>query len=803
MFLHYLKIAFRHLIRNKVYALISIMGLAIGISSCILIFIYVQDELNFDNYHKDKDLIYRISSKLDFNGEVDAAVSSFALAPTLVKDFPEIDQATRFSPMGNNTEVRIKDQIFKEANFWLSDSTLFDVFTYQSIAGSLKNALVAPNSIVLTRSIALKYFERTDCVGEQVKINNQFFTVKAIIEDIPENSEIKATAFASFSTLPRQAVSTFNQDWFRISFFTFLKFREKPNVDEFEEKLKIFEEKYVQPWAKQNDVVAKVTYTITSLEDLHFDRSKNYDLPKGNISYIYVFSLLALFILIIASINYINLSLAQGSKRAKEIGIRKSLGAQKGELMKQFLGESVLLAIVAGIIALCLVEVFLDSFNQLANKSFDSGIIFSPPILYALIGIIFIISFFGGGYPALVLSSFNPVKILKGSIPNTGKIGGLKKGLILVQFIFSIFMITGTILINSQMDYLKNINLGFDQENLISINLPSDTSVLKKVKPWIDELRNNTQIKALSTSSLPSGNSSSEILFRIEQEKKLVEKTVKVLFVDEDFLKVLGIKLKEGRNFSKEIQTDQQQAFIINEEAAKQYGWHDQALNKRLQWGLLPNGQATNDGKVVGVVSNFNFMSLHNKLEPLVLAYNPNGNNTLSIRLTSGDYISTISSLEDRWKKIAPLYPFACTFMDENLQQNYRDETRMHKIFSYFAIISVVIASLGLFALVSFTIESKVKEIGVRKVLGASVFQILWILVKDFFTLLAIAFVITTPINIYLMNKWLEGFAYHVGLNPISFIQSILITTSLASITISYHTLVIQKTDPVKALRYE
>lgn len=800
---NFFKITFRNLIRNKVYTSISVVGLALGISSCILIFLYVFDELSYDNYHEKGDRIYRLNIISHFQGDMVTALTNFGAGPTILQDYPEVENFVRFRTTGSQINLSVDNKVYNEANVWLTDSTIFDVFTYDVLEGDSKNALTSSGKIVLTQTLKTKYFGDESALGKEIKVNNTMVTVSAVIADPPKNSDMKISALLPMAALPQGAQDAFNQDWFRIGFYTFLLFHETPSQAQFEQKLIDFEKKYVQPWAAENDLVVSQEYHIAPLKEVHFAEGLDFDLPKGNKNYILIFSLLAVFILIIASINYINLSLAQSVKRAKEVGVRKTLGANQGELLIQFLGESLVITLIAIFIGLSFTELMLGSFNDVTSKSFSMLSIFEPQMLLSILIVICVIGLIAGSYPAFVLSRFSPVKVLKGILPRNSGGGMLQKSLILIQFIFSLFMITGTVLIHDQIDFLRNMNLGFDKENVMVISLPADTNVGKRVAPWVDELRMTSGIKSVAHTSVPAGTSSGELMFRIEQQELMKEQNIKCFFADEHFIDVLGLELTQGRNFDPDISTDQTQAFIINEQAAKVFGWNEDAIGKRMQWGLMADGQATNDGVVVGVVNNFNFLSLHKPLEPFVLCFNPDGNNMLTVRLESGDYINTISQMESEWTGIAPNHDFSFNFLDDLLDQNYQQEKTTQKIFTYFSIISILIASLGLFALVSFSIQARIKEIGIRKVLGASVLNLGWILVKDFFLLIVVAFVITAPVCNYLMGRWLEEFAYTVPFNAINYLLALLLAVALSAITISYHIFKISKSDPINALRYE
>ncbi|MEZ4722781.1 MAG: FtsX-like permease family protein [Flavobacteriales bacterium] len=803
MIQNFLKITLRNLARNRSYAFISVFGLALGISSCLLIFMYVFDELSYDNYHEKGDRIYRLSIVNNFQGQMVTALSNYGAGPTLTNDYPEVENYVRFRGGNGEVQLMIDDKVFPETNIWLTDSTVFDVMSYNLLVGEKRTALVAPQTIVLTQSLKEKLFGSEDALGKQVKVNNTMATVTGVMADLPKNSDMPINGLLSMTTMPEQARATFLQDWFRIGFYTFILFDQKPDVSDFETKLKAFEEKYVQPWAEENQIVAGQEYKITPIEEVHFVQGLDFDLPKGNISYIWTFSLLAIFILIMASINYINLSLAQGAKRAKEVGVRKTLGAMKGDLMTQFLGESLLITVIAAVLGLAITELLMNTFNDVTGKTFTIAEVFNPTMMFTLIGIILLVGLLAGSYPALILSSFKPVRVLKGVIPNEGGVGTLQKSLILIQFVFSLFMITGTILIGDQMEFMRTMNLGFDRENVMIISLPADTNVGKRMPAWIEQLENSEGVVAVAHTNVPTGGGTAELMFRVERDGVLTEQNIKCFFADEHFVEVLGLDMLQGRNFNAEIATDETQAFIINDYAAKAFGWGDDALDKRMQWGLMANGQATNDGKVIGVMNNFHFLSLHKPMEPFVLCFNPGGMNMLTVRLAAGDFTKTIAAMEEEWNELAPNHEFNFNFLDELLDQNYQQEQSMGKLFNYFAVISVLIAALGLFALLSFSIQNRIKEIGIRKVLGASVANISWILVRDFFYLLLAAFALTTPVCIWLMNRWLEDFAYDTPLHPMSFVLALLLAIALAGITISYHVFRISKSDPINALRYE
>ncbi|MDX1446758.1 ABC transporter permease [Lishizhenia sp.] len=799
-----LKVLWRNLLGNKVYTFLNVIGLAVGIAASTLIGLYVIDEVSYDAYHEKKDRIYRLTTNLDLSGAMQAAVTNLAVGPTLKRDYPIVENYVRFFGGNGEVELMVDNTVYKTNNIRFTDSTLFDVFTYQFIQGDSKDALTAPNTVVLTESLAKKVFGTTDVVNKQLKMNNSMLRVTGVIEDVKPNSEIQFKAVVSMNTLPQQTRDVFNQDWFRIGAFTFILMKEHIDPYDFEDELDEVNEKYVLPWGQANGSEASHDYMLTELKDVHFDNRHEYDLPKGKKSTLYIFILLGFFLLLIASFNFINLSLAQQRKRAKEVGVRKTLGASKQSIMRQFILESCLLTFVAMLFGLMLTEIFLEQFNQVSGKNIAAIDVFTPQVLLIEIGIFAFIAILSGAYPAFILSNLKPTTVLKGTQQKEGSVGMFRKLLIGLQFLFSIFMITGSLLVGDQLEYIRAKNLGFDKENLVTVNLPSDTTARKNATPWLDLLKNDDRIKSHSRSNLPTG-SSPEIMFRIEEEGKLKERTVKCLFVDEYFAEVLGLKVTQGRFFSPEFPTDAQQGFIVNQTAVEQFGWEDNPLNKRIQWGLLADGQAENDGRVVGVIEDFNFQSLHNKLEPLILLYNPilEGGTTVSIRLKEGDYTTTLNYLEEEWDKAVETHAFDLSFYDRDIAENYTDETKLFTIFMFFSAVSIVLASFGLFSILSYSIQARSKEIGIRKVLGASDVQVMWIIAKDFVWLMLGAFLVATPIVYYLWSGWLDEFAYHTHLQLGSLILSLVIALLLVVVTVIYHGVKVSKTNPIESIRIE
>ncbi|MFY0674612.1 MAG: ABC transporter permease [Bacteroidia bacterium] len=797
-----LKLAIRQIIRNKLYATISIIGLAVGIAACLLISLNVFHELSFDQFHQKKDRIYRVNTELDFNGVIKAGLSSLSVGPTLKNDYPEIESFCRFRTTPGAT-IRYEDQAFDEINIGQTDSTIFQVFDFELLSGDKNTVLNGPNSIVISEEVAERIFGTDDPMNKTLKVGQSDFLITGVMENKPTNTEFIADVYIRLHQTTLPGWEAFMMDWFRIGFYTFVEFKEPIEISEFESKMVEFENKYVQPWATRAGLTSHIIYSLTRLQDLHFDTSKEYDTPKANPTYLVIFSVLAIFILLIASINFINLTLAQSSKRAKEVGVRKTLGVNKGQLVQQFLSESFLITIISLILGLGLIEVFLQPFNVLTAKTFNMNDVFSPLVIGTMIGLTLLIGIGAGSYPAMVMSKFEPQKVLKGNVPKSGGIGALRKLLILLQFAFSLFMIIGTLLIADQMDFLANYDIGFDKENIVTLRMPNDPKVFQSAPTIMTELRTIEGVEKVTLGAIPSGQTG-QLMFRIEQNGVLEEQTLKFIPVEEQFISLMGIDLLKGRNFSKEIATDVTQAFVINETAAKKFGWGDDALGKRMQWGLEANDSAANDGVVVGVVKDFNFNSLHSPLDPVVLIYQPNWlQGQITMRIAKGKTKETLALVEDKWNEFSNGNAINYRFFDESLAQNYEAEERMQKVFSYFSAVSILLALLGLFALVSFSVENKTKEIGMRKILGANIGQLTWLVVKDFSWSIILAFVIVSPINYYLMQEWLNDFAYQTPISFLSFLIALIIGLLLSTLTVIYHIIRISRANPVESLRYE
>lgn len=797
MWQNYFKVALRNIYRNKVYAAINIAGLALGIASCILIFLYVQDELSYESHFSKADRIVRVAAVIEHEGQVNKfALSAAILAPTLLKDYPELERVTQLVSARKQT-VWYKNKSFNEGNLFFVDSSFFRVFDYEFLAGNPATALNKPRTIVISAQLADKYFGGAEqAIGQVLKFSRDSYMVTGVFLD-ERHSHIQANAFLSRSTLDtrRQDILTDDNHWFNMSRYTYVLLQDASQITPFQEKLKTFAANHVTPWIKENKLNAAMSFVLQPLPSIHFDTVFSSDLaPAGNINYIYIFAAVAVFLLLIASINYMNLATARSSKRAKEVGLRKVVGAYRSQIIWQFIGESLFITLLAVVLALALVQILIPSFNALTDKNFDANFFLQPEVSLALFAIILFIGAIAGSYPAIFLSGFKPIDVLKADKGPKGGNATLRKTLVVIQFTISLIMIIGTIVVFSQMRFLKNRDLGFNKERVLAIDIPVGDSMLVKQLPTIkQELLSHPNIEHVSNSVNIPAESINTLLIFAEKDGKTLQNAMDAMFVDYDFIDVMGIELKEGRNYSRNYKTDLRGGLIINEAAAKKMGWED-PIGKKIE-------MADWDAKVIGVVKDFHIKSLHTNVEPLVLALVPESPGYLLVRYKPQNIPATIGFIQEKWQAFDTKHPMEYFFLDEHFDKQYRAEEKMLTVFGYFAGLTIFIACLGLFGLVSFTAEQRTKEIGIRKVLGSSTGSIVLLLSRDFALLVLIAIVLAIPVAWYGMDKWLQDFAYRTSLSWWIFAIAGFAAMSIALLTVSFQAMRAALQNPVKAIR--
>lgn len=794
MFKNLLLVALRNLKRDKWYSLLNILGLAMGIAFSVLLIFFIKDELSYDRYNINADRIYRINGyiKEPDKDEMKWANTQFPLAPTLKKDYPEVEEAVRFigadKRMYKNGNLR-----FYEDKVFYTDSNVFKVFTYQFTEGNPNTALTAPNSMVLTQTLAEKYFGKNKAaVGKSLQSSNgDVYKITGVIKDVPKNSHLIFNALISRTTLP----ADFADNWGGFGFYNYVLLKPGVNAAAFEKKLIPMYNKYMASIFAQYNI--KIHYGVQPITAIHLHSDMQGEPEElGSMSYIYIFSAVAFFIIFIACINYMNLTTARSARRSKEIGIRKVAGSNKSQLIAQFLVESTVTAFFALLLSIGFVFLFLQMFNTLSGKSINYSALFQPSTLVILLGIVLFVGIIGGSYPAFYLSKFNPVHVLKGSLSKASGNIILRRTLVIIQFSISMIMIICTWVVYGQLNYVRNKDLGFNKDRVLTVAANTNRNVSSDIIAFKNKMKNNPHVLSISTAEATPGKGINFNLFSIEAKNGFVDKGVDVYGIDEDYLKTLGIQLKRGRNFSGLPGT--LHSIIVNEKMAKEFDW-DEPLSKRVKF---PGDTTGAYWEVIGVVKDFNQKSLYNPITPLILYYRPNSTN-MQLKLSGLNIPSTIASIEKDWKAVFPDLPFQYTFLDQDFNSQYTADQKRGKIFTTFSVLTILITCLGLLGLVAFTTEQKQKEIGIRKVMGAGVGQIVPLITKNFVALVGISCLIAFPTAYYFMDKWLKIFPYNTGLSVAPFLLSAFAVLLITMLTVSFHALKAAVANPVKSLRTE
>lgn len=809
MIKNYLKSAWRNIARHKFISFINIFGLTIGITCCLLILTYIINETGYDKYNTNANRTYRVT-RIFYSGNGVESLHLSAVAPPfgplLKSAFPEVQQMTRLYPNGT-VILRYKEKLFNEENSFFADEHFFDIFSVDVTNGDKFTALNDPYTVMLTDKIAHKYFGDTDPINKTIILDNtkHEFKVTGIFKPFPVNAHIHPEILISFNTLKDTAMYGEKQletNYGNNSFYTFLLLPKGYNADNLRKRLPSFLDNYVHmPGMAGNVKTSKfVTLTLQKLTDIHLRSHLDDELESnGDITRVYIFSVIALFILLIACINYMNLSTARSALRAKEIGIRKVIGAQRKEIIRQFLSESVLVTWIALLLAVILTSVLLPYIDKLSNLNLALSELYSWDILVALVALPFIIGLISGIYPALFMSSFKPVKVLKGVFKAGSGGVSFRKVLVVTQFAISIILIVATTVVFQQLRYIQQKSLGFNKDHILTTAYNGDLD--KKYDSFRNDLLSIPGVKEAGRSSrIPSGRLLDEQGASVVQNGTLqqVKIDLKCLSTDYGFIPTFGMHMAAGRNFSRDYATDTSN-YILNETAVKMLGWGSpqNAIDKDMVYGGTK-------GKVIGVVKDFHFESLHQAIVPMIFYMPPGGNyHRLSLKVGGNNIPATIAAIGDTWHRYLPDVPFDYGFLDQKFQQLYSSEQEQGSLFTIFSCIAIFIACLGLFGLSAFTITQRVKEIGVRKVLGASVPQIVTELSKDFLKLVIVAAVIAFPIAWYIMNKWLLDFASRIDIEWWVFVLAGIIALIIAFATISFQSIKAANANPVKSLRSE
>jgi putative ABC transport system permease protein len=805
MLRNYLKIAFRSLWKNKAFTAINIAGLAIGIATCLTIVLFVQNELSYERFNEKADQIYRVVFRAKMNGEdIKEASVMPPTAQTLKNDYAEVLAATRLRSYGLPT-IEVNNKIFKEATFAYADANFFDVFTLPFIKGNPKTALNQPNMVVITQTLAQKYFGNQDPMGQflNLKNQNQRYKITGVMADIPVNSHFHFDIFGAMQTLPEAK----EQTWMNSNFHTYLLLPKEYDYRKLEAKLPQVIEKYMGPQIKQAMGVSlsefqqkgnNVGLFLQPLLDIHlksdFSTASTLE-PSGDIRYVYIFGAIALFMLLIACINFMNLSTAGASKRAKEVGIRKVLGSVKSELMSQFLFESLILTFIALALALILVNIALPIFNDLSGKTLAFN--FTPLTLIALLLFGLLVSVLAGSYPAFFLSSFKPISVLKSKFTSSKGIS-LRSALVVFQFIVSISLILGIMVVYQQLSYIQNKKLGYDKTQLLVLRnsylLGNGEDILK------NQLEKDPRVVSVTTSAfLPAGPTDINMSGIYPDNKKEQNRRSIIYQIDANYIPTMGMEMVLGRNFSEKFATDSSNV-IINETMAKTLGWGKNALGHTLN-RFTDNNGGSKSYTILGVVKDFHFRSLHEEIAPMMMVLEES--HGLIVKVKTQDMAGLLATIKTQWNKQNSGEPFVYAFVDELFNKTYISEQKTGKILGIFAALTIFIACLGLFGLATFTAEQRTKEIGIRKVLGASVSSVVLLLSKDFLKLVLVAIVIGSPVAYYLMNKWLSDFAYRIEISWWVFAAAAILAVSVALLTVGYQAIRAALMNPVESLKTE
>jgi putative ABC transport system permease protein len=792
MLKNYFKIAFRNLWRHRAFSFINIMGLTVGMTACLLIFLYVRFELSYDDFHPKADRIYRVVSDLKTPTDlIHGSGPAWAVGPHVKLDFPEVEAFTRVNM--DNMVIRKGDIKYTEEGAIWVDSAFFSIFNFKLLKGDARTALSQPATLVLSETAAKKYFGKADPMGQTVLIGREGypFTITGIMQDMPENTLIKGQVLLSMSSITQQYMKGMDDQWSWYGPYTYLLLKPGANATALQKKFPAFLEKW--SGKEMKDLQMYPTLLLEKLKEVYL--RSNRESSKGNLMNVYIFSIIALFILVIACINFINLTTARASERAKEVGIRKVAGAVRTQLARQFMGESVVICVIAFLLTLGLSSLLLAPFNQLAGKIISQGIFENGGLLLLLLAAGIVIGLLAGIYPAFILSAFKPIEVLKGRFATGSRGGLLRKTLVISQFAISTALIIGTIIVYSQMSYMRNQSLGFNKDQVLVVNTDRD----KNTAALQQAIARMPDIRATSLSENVPGSGQAGAYSEIENVKgDLQIANMDVYFVDFDYIPLYNIQMAAGRAFSREYKTDSNEAMILNEAAVRILGYHspEQAIGKRFkQWG--------HKGQIVGVIKDFHYTSLQQPIKPLTMRMEWPRYGLLSVKVNPAHIKGTIAAIEKQFKTIIPNRPFSYYFMDEFFDRQYRSEERFGKLFLNFAILAIFISCLGLLGLASYSTMQRTREIGIRKVMGASVSNIINLLSKEFLKLVFISFFIAVPVAWYFMHKWLADFAYRTHISWWIFAAAGIMALLIAVVTVSVQAFRAAVANPVKSLRTE
>ncbi|MFD3003283.1 ABC transporter permease [Pontibacter toksunensis] len=790
MFKNYLKMAYRNLMRHKVFSLINVSGLALGMTCSILILLWVKDEMSINRFHTDIDNLYRVMEVQSYPGADDLTTDANPgpLAEALEQELPEVKNAVRSTTWEWKQLFAYNDKVLKVSGRY-TDPEFFEIFSFPLLHGNPTQVLKQPNSVVISETVAKQFFDSPEAaMGKMFKIDNsKSYKVTGVMQDVPKNSTLKFDYVMPLEDWRSTPGGSWLKSWSNNGIRTYLQLQPGTDITAFNEKIK--------PIVKQHEKESNIDLFVQPISDMYLygEFRNGSQVGSGNIEDVRLFSVVAVFILIIACINFMNLATARSAKRAKEVGVRKAIGANKSALVYQFMTESVLVAFLALFVSVNLAGILLPHFNELTGK-FISIDLSDPTLLLLLIGVAVLTGLVSGSYPAFFLSSFNPAVVLKGTAKLSKRVSVFRKGLVVFQFMLSALLIISTLVVYLQLHYIRTKNIGLDRENLMYVPLEGELqSRYEVVKRELEAIPGVLSVSSANQNPMMVGNSTGNVEWKGKDPNASI--LFSIMTVDYDFLEAMGITLKEGRDFSRQFGTDTA-AFLVNSEAARLMQLQEPVGESLKLWGEL-------SGPIIGVMNDFHSSSMHLAMQPLILVLRPQENNTLFARIAPGSTTAAVAAVEEVVKRQNPAFPFEYHFLDEDFEMMYKSEAVMGQLTTYFAGVAIFISCLGLFGLALFTAEQRTKEIGIRKVLGASITSIVYMLSKDFLRLVLIANLIALPLSWYLMDNWLNDYAFRTELSWWIFAAAFLSTIVIAMVTLSFHAVKTAVTNPVTSLRTE
>lgn len=799
MFKNLLKIAIRNIIKEKIYSAINILGLTVGITCSLFLLMYILDELSYDRYHVNAENIYRVVSDIK---EPDNAfmwsVTQTPLAEELRDNYPEIKNAIRFIQT-DRMMYRNGEKQFIESDFYEADSTVFDMFSYSFIEGDPKTALDNPDAVVLTEKIAIKYFGTpASALGQSLgNARNVQIKVTGVIKDVPFNSHFRFDALLSHHSRNADTGA-----WGNFGVFTYVQLPERYDLNRMRANLEKIVKEKVNPVFEQFGI--KVRYDLQRITDIHLhSKIQGEKEAGGDISYIYIFSAVAVFMLTIACINYMNLATARSVNRSKEVGIRKVMGSMRMQLIMQFITESFVITLLAMAASMVLIYAFLPAFNTLSNKHLSYSYILQPAVFLSLLATVLLVGVVGGSYPAFYLSGFSPVAVLKGKLSTRGGTVVFRKILVVAQFAISIFMLISTLIVYDQLTYLRSKDLGFDKSHIVRFDL-SEEAMIQKSPVLMERLRQVSGVKSVASASASPGDGIGKAILKVETaEGVLDDRGVDLYRANFEFVKTMGMTIVEGRDFSRDIPADTSYSVLVNEAMVSRMAWKEPLGKKFVFPGYGPDRPPV-EKKVIGVIKDYHHASLYNVIEPMMIFLRPE-NHFIFVRADEGDITKSMADIEAGWKEIFPNNAFEYNFLDQDFDSQYTADQKRSQLFTAFSGLTIIIACLGLLGLSAFTTEQRTKEIGVRKVIGASVKGLVILISREFFLLVAIGTIIACPVAWYVTRTWLQNFAYRIELHGewMTFITSAVLAFLITLFTVGFHVVRAASANPVKSLRNE